>query len=97
MGKILRLLIGYAMLCALFACIGLLLLPRTRLAAGIGLAVCAVLIAVWWLVFVRSHQPAAWRADDRTDGLTDEERHDAAEDPRAVYWVDGLRRGKGPG
>jgi hypothetical protein len=96
-GKILRLLIGYVMLCALFACVGSLLLPRLRLAAGIALAVCAVPIVAWWLVFVRSHQPAAWEPGDRADGLSDEESRDAAEDPQVVYWVDRLRRGKGPG
>ena len=97
MGKIVRLLIGYIMLCALFACLGLLLLPRLRLAAGIGLAACAALLVVWWLVFGRSHQPAMWQPGDRADGLTDEERHDAVEDPHVVFLVDHMRRGKGPG
>jgi hypothetical protein len=96
-GKIVRLLVGYVMFCALFACVGLLLIPRLRPAAGIGLAICIGIIVAWWPVFVRSHQPAVRRSGDTAGALTDDERRDAAENPQAVYWVDRLRRGLGPG
>jgi hypothetical protein len=96
-GKIVRMLVGYAVLCALLACLGLLLLPRLRLAGGIGLAACVLLIAAWWLLFVRSHGPAARGDDDRAGVLSSAECRDADEDWHAVYWVDRLRRGPGPG
>jgi hypothetical protein len=95
-GKILRLLTGYLVLCALLACLGLLLIPRHRLAGEVGLAVCAVLIVAWWLLVVRSHRPAG-SGGEGPGGLTAEERRAAAEDPQSVYWVDRLRRGPGPG
>lgn len=96
MGKILRLLVGCLVLCALFACLGLLLDPRHRFAGEVGLAVCAVLIVAWWLLVVRSHRPAA-RSGEGPGGLTAEERRAAAEDLQSVYWADRVRRGKGPG